>query len=180
MIDKEFLEGVGITDKDTVKKITDTYTADIQAEKDAAAKIQSDLDTANETIQSYKDMDIDGIKKSAADWQEKYEEAEKARKEKEYSDQLDKFVQKQGMRNDIYAAHLKQQLLEKQLKLDEKGVPLGGDDVVKALRESCPDAFAPDTSERAAAPTSGHAPTSLDGVERAFYEKNPDLIPAAK
>lgn len=142
MIDKTFLEGIGITDAETVRQITDAYTVDIQAEKDTAAKIQGDLDTANQTIQSYKDMDIDGIKKSAADWQDKYEKAEKARKEKEYSDQLDKFVQKQGMRNDIYAAHLKQQLADKQLKFDDNGTLLGGDDVVKALRDSCPDAFA--------------------------------------
>lgn len=54
---------------------------------------------------------------------------------------------------------------------------LGGDDVVKALRESCPDAFAPNPNERAAAPTSGHLPTSMDGVERAFYAKNPNLKP---
>ena len=142
MIDKSYLESLGITDADTVKKITDTYAADIQAEKDVAATVQTQLDTATQTIQSYKDMDIDSIKKSAEDWKQKYEQAEADRKAKEYSDQLDRFVQKQGMRNDIYAAHLKQLLSDKQLKLDEKGVPLGGDDVVKALRESCPDAFA--------------------------------------
>lgn len=177
MIDKAFLEGVGITDAETVKQITDTYAADIQAEKDAVATVQTQLETANTTIQSYKDMDIDGIKKSAADWQKKYEDAEKERKAQAYSDSLDKFVQKQGMRNDIYAAHLKQQLADKQLKFDDNGVLLGGDDVVKALRESCPDAFAPNPNERAAAPTSQHPPTSMDGVERAFYAKNPDLKP---
>lgn len=142
MIDKAFLEGIGITDAETVKKITDTYAADIQAEKDTAAAVQTQLDTANQTIQSYKDMDIDGIKQAAADWQKKYKQAEADCKAKEYSDQLDKFVQKQGMKNDIYAAHLKQQLSEKQLKFDDKGTLLGGDDVVKALKESCPDAFA--------------------------------------
>ena len=142
MIDKAFLEGIGVTDENAVKQITDTYSTDIQIEKDAAAKIQGDLDTANQTIQSYKDMDIDGIKKSAADWQEKYETSERERKAQAYSDQLDRFVQKQGMRNDIYAAHLKQQLTDKQLKFDDNGTLLGGDDVVKALRDSCPDAFA--------------------------------------
>lgn len=142
MIDKTFLEGIGITDAETVKQITDTYAADIKSGTDAAAAIQAQLDTANQTIQSYKDMDIDGIKRSAADWQKKYEDAEKERKAQAYSDQLDKFVQKQGMKNDIYAAHLKRQLSDKQLKFDDNGTLLGGDDVVKALRDSCPDAFA--------------------------------------
>lgn len=146
MIDKAFLEGIGVTDAEAVKQITETYTADIKTEKDAVASVQSQLDTANQTIQSYKDMDIDGIKQSAADWQKKYEQAEADRKAQEYSDQLDKFVQKQGMKNDIYAAHLKAQLAEKQLKFDDKGTLLGGDDVVKALRDSCPDAFADSNS----------------------------------
>lgn len=36
--------------------------------------IKTQLDEANTTIQSYKDMDIDGIKKSAADWEKKYQD----------------------------------------------------------------------------------------------------------
>ena len=61
MINEKFLEGIGITDKDTVQKITETYAADIKAEQDAAAAVQTQLDEASKTIQSYKDMDIDGI-----------------------------------------------------------------------------------------------------------------------
>lgn len=34
--------------------------------------VKEQLTAANETIQSYKDMDIDGIKASAASWEEKY------------------------------------------------------------------------------------------------------------
>ncbi len=34
--------------------------------------LQAQLSDANATIQSYKDMDIDGIKQSAADWETKY------------------------------------------------------------------------------------------------------------
>ena len=35
---------------------------------------ESQLKTANDTIKSYKDMDIDSIKKSASDWETKYNE----------------------------------------------------------------------------------------------------------
>lgn len=35
MIDKKFLEGLGITDKETVDKIVAEYGNDIQTEKDA-------------------------------------------------------------------------------------------------------------------------------------------------
>ena len=36
MIDKKFLEALGITDEETVKKITAEYAADIKTEKDDA------------------------------------------------------------------------------------------------------------------------------------------------
>ena len=67
MIDQKFLESLGVTDESAVQKITETYTADIQAEQDAAATAKTQLDEANKTIQSYKDMDIDGIQQSAAE-----------------------------------------------------------------------------------------------------------------
>lgn len=178
MIDQKFLEGIGITDENAVKSITETYAADIKAEQDAAAAAKTQLDEANKAIKSYKDMDIDSIKKSADEWQQKYEQLEAQQKEKEYSDKLDKFVQSQGMKNSVYAEYLKGKITAQKLQFDDKGVLTGGDAVVKALRESCPDAFASNLNGYgAAAPTSGRAPTSLDGVERAFYAKNPDLIP---
>lgn len=54
MIDQKFLESLGVTDESAVQKITETYTADIQAEQDAAATAKTQLDEANKTIQSYK------------------------------------------------------------------------------------------------------------------------------
>lgn len=178
MIDQKFLEGIGITDENAVKSITETYAADIKAEQDAAAAAKTQLDEANKAIKSYKDMDIDSIKKSADEWQQKYEQLEAQQKEKEYSDKLDKFVQSQGMKNSVYAEYLKGKITAQKLQFDDKGVLTGGDVIVKELRESCPDAFVSNPNGYgAAAPTSGRAPTSLDGVERAFYAKNPDLIP---
>lgn len=147
MIDQKFLEGIGITDEAAVKSITEAYAADIKTEQD----------------------------KAAADWKQKFEQAEADRKEKEYRDGVAAFVRKQGMKNDIYADHLTRQIIGKKLSFDENGVLLGGDDVVKALRESCPDAFAPNPNERAAAPTSGRVPQAMSGVEAKFYEMNPDL-----
>ncbi len=175
MIDAKFLEGIGITDENAVKSITETYTADIQAEQKVAAEIRKSLDEANSTIQSYKDMDVDGIKKSAEDWQKKYEQAEEARKAKEYHDNVMAFVRQQNPKNDIYAEHIQRQIIGKGLKFDNDGKLLGGDDVIKQLRTECPDAFGADPSERAAAPTSGHASQTMSGVEKAFYAMNPGL-----
>ena len=43
MIDQKFLESLGVTDESAVQKITETYTADIQAEQDAAAATKTQL-----------------------------------------------------------------------------------------------------------------------------------------
>jgi len=48
---------------------------------------------------------------------------------------------------------------------------------VQTFREGHADAFAANPYERASAPTSGNVPTGMSGVEKAFYEKNPHLIP---
>lgn len=57
--------------------------------------VQQQLTDANATIQSYKDMDIDGIKKSVTDWEQKYEEdtaaLKKQMEEQEYAHQKDMF-----------------------------------------------------------------------------------------
>ena len=158
----------------TAKTYTEEEYKALQAQLTAA---QTSLKAANDKLASFEKMDVEKIKQEAADWKQKFEQAEADRKAKEYKDGVAAFVRKQGMKNDIYADHLTNQIVSKNLQFDDKGVLLGGEDVVKALRESCPDAFAPDPHERAAAPTSGHLPTSMDGVERAFYAKNPNLKP---
>lgn len=109
----------------------------LQAKLDA---VTGQLNDANSKIQSYADMDIDGIKQSAADWQKKYEAAQDQMQQLEYNTKLEKFVAQQGCKNPIYADYLKRQIEIKQLKFDGDTL-LGGEDVVKALKKSCPDAF---------------------------------------
>ncbi len=104
--------------------------------------LKTQLDEANKTIQGFKDMDIESIQKSADEWKQKAEALELAQKERDYSDKLDKFVSEQGMKNDIYAAHLKGLLKTAELKFDKDGSLIGGADIVQKLKTSCPDAFA--------------------------------------
>ena len=82
---REFLKNLGLTDE-VIDSIMVENGKDIEAEKKKT--IQNKLDTvntelttvkeqltnANTTIQSYKDMDIEGIKQSAEEWKTKYEE----------------------------------------------------------------------------------------------------------
>lgn len=175
MIDEKFLEGIGITEPETVKAITEAYSADIKAEQDKTAAVQTSFDEASGKLRSFENMDVEKIKQEAADWKQRCEQLEADRKAKEHSDKIDKFVQSQRMRNSIYADHLKRQIMEQNLQFDDKGILIGGDTVVNSLRESCPDAFAADPNERTAVPISGRVPQAMDGIERAFYAKNPDL-----
>ena len=78
--------------------------------------LKNQLDEANQAIQNFKNMDIDGIKKSADEWKQKAEALEQAQKDRDYSDKLDKFVASQNMKNDIYAAHLKGLLKDAELE----------------------------------------------------------------
>ncbi len=76
MIDKKFLESLGVTDEETVNKIVAEYGNDIKAEKDAAETLKTQLSEANTQIESFKDMDIDTIRQSAADWEAKFKQSE--------------------------------------------------------------------------------------------------------
>lgn len=81
---REFLEGLEL-DKETIDTIMAEYGKSTQGLREERDNLKTQIDEANKEIQSYKDMDIDSIKKSADDWKTKYEEMEanqKAEKEK--------------------------------------------------------------------------------------------------
>ena len=50
---------------------------DFNAKNEELKTAQGQIKTANETIEGFKAMDIDGIKKAADEWKAKYEQAEK-------------------------------------------------------------------------------------------------------
>lgn len=175
MINKEFLEGLGITDEATVKSITDTYNADIKTEKDSAAAIQTQLDEANTTIKSYTDMDIDSVKKSAADWENKYKQSEADRLAFEHKTKVGNMVKGLKLKDSIYEDYLTNQIVEKQLKFEGDKL-IGGDDVVKAFKEAHPDAFQTDpVPPKFSYDTHGGEATGVTGVEAAFLARNPGL-----
>ena len=175
MIDKKFLEDLGITDEATVKSITDTYNADIKTEKDSAAAIQTQLDEANTTIKSYTDMDIDSVKKSAADWENKYKQSEADRLAFEHKTKVGNMVKGLKLKDSIYEDYLTNQIIEKQLKFEGDKL-IGGDDVVKAFKEAHPDAFQTDpVPPKFSYDTHGGEATGVTGVEAAFLARNPGL-----
>ena len=137
-----------------------------------ALKIQ--LDTANSTIKSYEDMDIDGIKKSVEDYKTKWEQQENDRKAFEYRTKISGFVKSLGLKDDIYEKHVTDLIIGKELKFDGDKL-IGSNDVVNAFRESHPDAFKSADTGEFIAPTSHSNTNKLSGVEQAFYSMNPNL-----
>jgi hypothetical protein len=80
---REDLEKLGITDKDQLDKIMALHGQSVESNKTKVATMQTELDglktqltDANNQIKSYKDMNIDDIKKAASDWEAKAKEAE--------------------------------------------------------------------------------------------------------
>ena len=76
---REYLEKLGL-DKETIDKIMAENGKDIESEKSKVAEKEQELETirenltkANETIESYKGMNIEEVQKSADDWKTKYE-----------------------------------------------------------------------------------------------------------
>lgn len=66
--------------KEVIDAIMDENGRDIEAAKKPFADydtIKQQLANANKTIEDFKNMDVDGIKKAADEWKAKYEQAEK-------------------------------------------------------------------------------------------------------
>ncbi len=174
MIDKNFLESVGVTDEETVNKIVAEYGNDIKAEKDAAETLKAQLSEANTQIESFKGMDIDKIKKSAEDWEAKFKQSEADRAAFEHKTKVGSLVKELKLKDSIYEDYLVNQLIEKELKFDN-GKLIGSDDVINTFKESHPDAFQSEPVPPKFSYKTGGDVGSAGGVEAAFMARNPGL-----
>lgn len=106
---REFLEELKI-DKEVIDKIMAENGKDIEAEKQKVTAKQTELDglktqlkEANTQIESFKGMDIEGIKKAADEWKVKAEtaqtEAEKQIAQLQFDYALETELSKAGARN---------------------------------------------------------------------------------
>ena len=100
------------------------------------------LETANGEIQSYKDMDIEGIKKSAADWEEKYNTGMAEMQEKLDAQKktyaAEQYLADQGFRSNL----AKKAAFDSMMQLEFKdGTFTGADDLLKKLKEEDPESF---------------------------------------
>ncbi len=117
-----------------------------QSLNETISNYQNQLKTANDTIQSYKDMDIDSIKKSADDWKTKYEEMEanqKAEKEKSIrNERTNAFFNDIKFASESAKAGVIAQFNAKDFKYDEESKKfLGASEWLNELKEKDSGAF---------------------------------------
>lgn len=101
--------------------------------------VKKQLDDANKEIQSYKDMDIEGVKKSAQEWEQKYNTDTQALKDQiaaqERSHQTDRYLDTVGIKaGAMYREFVKKAFEAKDFKLDGEKF-LGADDFIASLKK---------------------------------------------
>ena len=160
---REFLEGLDLGEgaklsKAAIDAIMAENGKDIEAKNNTITTLTTERDglktqltTANDTIKSYKDMDVDGIKAKVGEWETKYNTDTQALK-----DQLD--AANYGFAVNGAVAGLKftsesakkafvADLTAKKLPLQE-GKLLGMEDFVKTYQTSDPNAFLPEGDDK--------------------------------
>lgn len=113
------------------------------------AGVKEQLQEANKTLKSYKDMDIEGIKQSAANWEAKYNTDTAALQEK-IATQQKEFAAKEYLSGKGFKSKLAQKAaLSGMMELEYKdGTFSGAEEYLKKLKEEDPDSFMPDEQER--------------------------------
>lgn len=139
--------------KDKQVKLVNVNTGEyISKEKYLTLKTQSDgldgqLKTANAEIKSYKDMDIDGIKTKAAEWEHKYTADTTALQEKmnrqAYDFEAERYLGKFKFSSDLAKKAALAEFKDKAFQLQD-GAFLGAEDYMKQMKEANPAAFVED------------------------------------
>lgn len=101
------------------------------------------LSDAKNEIESYQEMDIAAIQKSADDWKAKYENLEKQKADEEYERKIDEYLGSFEINDEVHAEKIKSLIKEKELKFDSKDEKklIGGDDIVNSYKEKYPHVF---------------------------------------
>lgn len=169
---REFLEGLDLglgedvkLSKNAIDAIMEKNGRDIEAKNNTITALTTERDglktqlgDANATIQSYKDMDIDGIKAKAGEWETKYNTDTQALKDQlaaaEYGFAVKEAVAGLKFSSESAKKAFVADLTAKKLPLQE-GKLLGLEDFAKTYKESDPDAFLPENDDKTPVVTRG-------------------------
>jgi hypothetical protein len=166
---REFLEALDI-DKETSDTIMAEYGRTTQGLRESIDKLKSQLSDANNEIKSYKDMDIDSIKKSAEDWETKYNDLVKEQndaKEKSIREErTNTFFNDVKFASESAKAGVIAQFNAKDFKYDEESKKfLGASEWLKELQEKDRGAFLSDVANPRFT-TNPTAPTNTSSMDQ--------------
>lgn len=133
--------------------------------------LNEQLKNANNEIKSYKDMDIDSIKKSATDWEDKYNELikaqEEAKKESIRNERTNAFFNDVKFASEMAKAGVIAKFNEKDFKYDEESKTFqGAKEWLEELKKNDAKSFESDIANPSFS-TTPNAPTkdsSMDDV----------------
>lgn len=171
---REFLEELKL-DKETIDSIMAEYGKATKVLIEERDTLKSQVNDANKEIQSYKDMDIESIKKSAEDWKTKYEEMEanqKAEKEKSIRDErTNAFFNNVKFASESAKAGVIAEFNKKDFKYDEESQNfLGASEWLNDLKEKDAGAFLSDVANPVFTtnPTAPIVDSSIDELKEAM------------
>lgn len=149
-----------------------------QAATAKAKGLETQLGEANKTIKSYQDMDIDGIKQSAKDWEEKYQKDTEALNAQIESDRkkfaAERFMDGQKIKSPLSRKAILSEFLAQNLEFKD-GTFVGADEYMKGVREKYPDEFEQEEEKPEKKTwvrgTQGTYKPKTVSEEQAYYEK---------
>lgn len=177
---REFLKGLELDDE-TINTIMAEYGKLITKDKEKITELTKQIDDANKEIQSYQDMDIDSIKKSANEWEDKYNkliENQKAEKEKSIREErTNAFFNDVKFSSEMAKAGVLAKFNEKNFQYDEETNKfLGAKEWLDELKASDSNSFMSDVANPSfsTSPSNPKNDSSLDSLKEAFGLTNED------
>lgn len=109
---------------------------------------KTQLEDANKEIKSYKDMDIEGIKQKASDWEQKYNN-DMAALNKKLDDQkksfaAERYLDGQKIKSPLAKKSILADFLAQDMRFRDDGTFEGAEEYMKKVREQYPDDFESD------------------------------------
>lgn len=112
------------------------------------AGYKTQIAESNKEIKSYREMDIDGIKTKAAEWEQKYN-ADTAALNKKLDDQkksfaAERYLDGQKIKSPLAKKSILADFLSQDMKFKDDGTFEGAEEYMKKIREQYPDDFEPE------------------------------------
>ena len=167
---REFLEGLDLGEgaklpKSAIDAIMAENGRDIEAKNNQITTLTTERDglkeqltTANDIIKSYKDMDIEGVKAKADEWESKYNTDTQTLKDQlaaaEYGFAVKEATAALKFSSESARKAFVADLTAKKLPVQE-GKLLGLEDFTKTYQETDPNAFLPENDDKTPIATKG-------------------------